>query len=187
MRTKMALGGMLLSVLLAGCGGGHPPERQGPREAAWHPPIEILLHYTDEKGDVTRASMEAGLHKDFAAADKNHDGVLEPDEVLAVNEQRWSEAESASSPLVDWNGDGVVDYDEFAATARALFDQLDPKNTGVITAKQLKALQLGPRAPREKEGGDDETHRRRGGRRGGSPDGDDNQLRGSLYPAAPWP
>ena len=187
MRAKLALGGILLSALLAGCGGGHRPEQRGPREAEWHPPIEILLHYTDAHGDVTRATMEAGLHKDFEAADKNHDGVLEPDEVLAVNEQRWSEAESASSPLVDWNGDGVVDFDEFAATARSLFDQLDPKNKGVITAKQLKALQMGPRAPQEKDGGEDEGHRRPGGRRGGSPDGDENLQHESLYLYGAWP
>ena len=73
--------------------------------------------------------MEAGLKADFAAADTNHDGVLELDEVRAVNDKRWSEDASASSPLVDWNHDGVVDFDEFAATARSLFDQMDTTAT----------------------------------------------------------
>ena len=43
--------------------------------------------------------MEAGLRKDFAAADTNHDGVLEPDEMRAVNEKRWTEEQVGDIPL----------------------------------------------------------------------------------------
>ena len=118
--------------------------RDGGRRKEWHPPVEILLRYADKDGRVTRAAMEAGLRKDFDAADINHDGVLEPDEVRAVNQKRWNEDQSAASPLVDWNGDGVVDFDEFAATARSLFDEYDKNHDGVLTPDELHPKHAGP-------------------------------------------
>lgn len=154
-------------ALLAGCT-THSDAPEGGDHARcdkeWHPPVEMLLRYADTDGKLTRAEMERGLRKDFAAADTNHNGVLEPDEMRAVNEKRWSEDQSATSPLVDWTHKGYVDFGDFAETARALFDQLDAKATGVLTAKQLKALQCGPR---RQDGGEDQQEPHRGGGRGG--------------------
>jgi hypothetical protein len=174
----------VVALAVSGCG-SHPPPQEGKREAEFHPPVEILLRYADKNGDVTRASMEAGLRKDFDAADTNHSGVLEPDEVLAVNEQRWKDAASASSPLVDWNHDGVVDFDEFAATARSLFDQLDAGGKGVIPARMLKALTMGPR--QQDNTGDEGEHHGPRGRRGDGPEGGgpDEQWRAAT-PGQTW-
>jgi Ca2+-binding EF-hand superfamily protein len=127
----------------------------------------MLLRYVDHNGNVTRAAMEAGLKKDFDAADTNHDGMLEPDEMRAVNEKRWNEDQAATSPLVDWNHKGYVDFDDFAATARSLFDQLDTNGDGVLTPAELKPKGSGP-GQGEKGGGEQRGH---GGRGGGADDG----------------
>lgn len=161
-----------VAVLLVGCssterGHGRGERAQGSdnrQEAEWHPPVAMLLRYADKDGKVTRAAMEAGLRKDFDAADTNHDGVLEPDEMRVVNEKRWTDDQAATSPLVDWNHKGYVDFDDFATTARSLFDQLDVKGNGVLTPDELnpRANQTKPKDDGDKggEGG----HRRRGGR-----------------------
>ena len=163
-----------LAALLAGCAGHRGAPEGGDRahcDKEWHPPVEILLRYADKDGKVTRSAMEAGLRRDFAAADTNHDGVLEPDEMRAVNEKRWSEDQSATSPLVDWTHKGYVDFNDFAGTARSLFDQLDVKSQGVLAAQQLKALQCGPRG----QGEEQQEERPHGGRRGGGgPGGGDD-------------
>ncbi len=173
-RTSLRLAAIAAALLLVGCAssrherGDRPGGPGGHREEEWHPPSGILLRYADKDGNVTRAEMEAGLKADFAAADTNHDGVLEADEVRAVNQKRWNEDRSAASPLVDWNGDGVVDFNEFSANARALFDQLDVDGKGVLTAKQLKPQSTGVQS---KPGGDSSGEHRRG-RRGGGQGGD---------------
>jgi len=156
---------VLSLILLAGCA-SHRPRPDGDRhEEEWHAPVQMLLRFdANHDGSVTRAEMEAGLRADFAAADTNHDGVLEPDEVWAVNEKRSSEDASAASPLVDWNNDGVVDFDEFAATARSLFDQLDADGNGVLSPAEMKTQRGGPGSG-EKERGT--QHRGGHGGRGG--------------------
>jgi hypothetical protein len=165
------VGVSLLCLIVTGCGGG-PPDfpMPGHREEEWHPPVsQLLLKYVGPDGRLTRAQMEAGLHRDFEAADRNHSGVLEADETRAVNEQRWNEDRSAISPLQDWNGDGVIDFNEYAAAARALFNELDVERKGVLSANRLRAARgLGPEPAPKGEGGQpgpgsDRGHDRRGG------------------------
>lgn len=156
---------MGLAVVLAGCGSDPRPPMQ--HEEEWHAPIEILRQYAGKDGSLTREQLEAGLRRDFAAADTNHNGVLDPDEVRAVNERRWKDDKSAVSPLQDWNGDGVVDFNEFAATARALFNQMDRDGNGVLTPDELRPA----RAPTQGGGGGqgDGTGERPHGGRGRGP------------------
>jgi len=153
---------MAAGVVLAGCGGGGlfggDADPRGPQrgEDEYHPSRNILEAYDlNHDGWVTRAEMEAGLKADFAKADINHDGRLDPDEVRAVNLQRWSADASTASPLVDWNHDGFVDYGEYAATARSLFDQLDTDGDGKLSPKELKPGRSGgpSRKPHDDFGG----------------------------------
>ncbi|MDE1988029.1 MAG: EF-hand domain-containing protein [Alphaproteobacteria bacterium] len=169
-----------MAASLAGCASEHrQPQSGGPQhcDQEWHSPIAMLLRYADKNGNLTRAELNAGLRKDFDAADTNHDGVLEMDEVRAVNNRRWSEDAAATSPLVDWNRDGVVDFDEYSATARSLFDQLDVDGKGVLTAQQLRP----PCGKGKADGGGEQgggpggaEHRGHRGGRGGGPGGDDD-------------
>ena len=165
------LGVFILCAFAAGCG-GDPDRLPFHRQEEWHAPVQSLLHYAGPDGTVTRAGLEEGLRKDFAAADANHSGVLEPDEMRAVNQQRWNEDRSAVSPLQDWNGDGVIDFSEFAAGPRALFNELDRDRNGILSADELRAAAgLGPDSgPKDESspprGGGDEPRGGRGGRRG---------------------
>jgi hypothetical protein len=123
-----------LVFLVAGCIGAR--HRPAPTEE-WHPPSAMLEKYADKTGVVTRAAMEAGLRADFAEADKNHDDCLDADEVRPINEARWKEDASTASPLIDFRHNGCIDFDEFAATPRSLFDQLDKNGDGKLTPKEL--------------------------------------------------
>jgi Ca2+-binding EF-hand superfamily protein len=170
------LGVCLVCLIAAGCGGGPPdgPPRRHVEE--WHAPVQMLLRYVGPDGNLTRAQLEAGLHKDFEAADANHNGTLEPDEMRAVNQQRWKEDQSAVSPLVDWNGDGVIDFSEFAATARTLFKEVDQDHNGVLTTDEMRAARgLGPETGPGSEKGnqqgapDGRPGGGQGGGRGGPP------------------
>jgi hypothetical protein len=126
---------LVSTVFLAACSSTPKPVRHRPDE--WHPPVEMLEKYADKDGVVTRAAMEAGLKADFARADLNHDGCLDADEARIVNEERWQTNESTASPLIDFKQNGCIDFDEFAATPRSLFDQLDKRGTGRLTPAQL--------------------------------------------------
>ncbi len=141
-------------ALLASCADdGPPPDRPAPAKP-FHPAVELLERYdTNHDGTVTRAEMEAGLKAEFDAADKKHNGCLDPDETDAVNEARWAEGLSTTSTIVDWNHDGCVDFKEFANTARSLFDELDKNGDGKLTPEELhgkkpkvKNPEAGPRA-----------------------------------------
>jgi Ca2+-binding EF-hand superfamily protein len=137
-RWVRAVLGLTLAFLPAACSDDRPPPEPREHAAAYHPPIELLQRYdTDHDGRLSRAELEAGLKADFAAADTNHDGRLDEDETRAVNEQRWSEGQSTTSTLVDWNHDGFVDFNEFAGTARSLFEELDKDGDGVLSQKEM--------------------------------------------------
>ncbi|HEX4159637.1 MAG TPA: hypothetical protein VHY79_14305 [Rhizomicrobium sp.] len=125
---------MPLAFLAAACIGPrhHPASVQ-----EWHPPSAMLEKYADKNGVVTRAAMEAGLRADFAAVDRNHSGCLDENEVRTINEARWKEDQSTASPLIDFRHKGCIDFSEYAATPRSLFDQLDTNGDGKLTPKEL--------------------------------------------------
>lgn len=132
-RAAFVLSFASLVFLAAGCAGRHRP----PPGQEWHPPSEMLEKYADKSGVVTRAAMEKGLRADFAAADKNHNGCLDAEQVRSINESRWKEDASTASPLIDFRHNGCIDFEEFAATPRSLFDQLDKDGDGKLTPKEL--------------------------------------------------
>jgi hypothetical protein len=148
------------------------------REAEFHPPNVMLMRYDfNHDGSITRAEMEAGLKADFDAADTNHDGRLDEDEVRAVNRQRLN-MDPTASPLIDWNHDGYVDFDEFAAEPRSLFEQLDTNADGVLSPTELNPRGV-PGKPADQSGtqsGQGQGHgrgrHRGGGGQGGGQGGD---------------
>jgi len=151
------------TLVLTGCAGDRNEHRRPP-ERPWHPASAMLTKYvTNTDGSLTRAQMDAGLHRDFEAADVKHTGCLDADETRAINEQRYAADQSTYSPLVDFKGKGCIDFDEFAATPLSLFDTLDRDNNGVLTKQELN-----PNAgPRPADGGDYGPQRGHGGRGGG--------------------
>lgn len=163
---------ILAALTLAGCGslfggGDHRPMRAEQSEE-WHPPSAMLLKYdANHDGKVTRYEMEEGLKADFARADAKHTGCLNQDEVRAVNQERWNTDRAAASPLVDFKGQGCIDFDEFAATPRSLFDQLDRNGDGILEKDELNPKAAAP------GNGEERMERGRRGRGGDETQGQD--------------
>jgi hypothetical protein len=151
-----------VAVCLAGCASDHPKHARQQDPPPAHPATAILVVYAAPDGSLTRAQMEAGLHRDFDKLDTSHSGCLDDNEVRAVNEARWKADASTASPLIDFRHNGCVDYDEFAATARSLFDMLDRNGTGKLTAQQLKGGTAKPTQPAGAQGNEGQ-HRHGGG------------------------
>jgi Ca2+-binding EF-hand superfamily protein len=133
-----------LGVLaLAACSTPEPQHRKwnpnavSSRSEDWHSPVAMLLKYdADHDGTLTRKELEVGLKRDFDAADKEHTGCLNSEEVTAINEERMSYDESAASPLIDFKNRGCIDFDEYAQMARSLFEQLDTDSDGELSPKE---------------------------------------------------
>src|SRR5579862_4307372 len=103
-----------------------------------HGSFEFLLRYdSNNDGTITRRELEAGLRQDFRQADTNHDGRLDPDEVRAANLRRIQLDQSTAIPLIDWNGDGYVDFTEFASGMRSVFEEYDTNGDGKVTPEEM--------------------------------------------------
>jgi hypothetical protein len=61
--------------------------------------------------------------------DKNGDGLLTRDEMLAKNKQRFSK--------LDADGDGTISQNEFSARLAALFDRLDVNADGMLSTDEM--------------------------------------------------
>jgi len=141
-------GAMLLAVL--GCASRGPNEimAQDPRAASSQVGeirlnIQLMLSFdANMDGAVSREELEAGLKRQFEAADTDGNGRLNLSEMQAENGRRWQAAGTASSPLIDWNQDGVVSFAEFGGTAHSIFAQLDRDRGGVLAGAELEAPRI---------------------------------------------
>jgi hypothetical protein len=156
-------------VLLAGWGcapGGREAElARDPRVASsqvGEMQINIRLMLTfdaNRDGSVSRDEVEAGLKMQFEIADADRNGSLNLNEIQAENGRRWQASGTASSPLIDWNQDGVVSFAEFSGTAHSVFAQLDRDRGGSLAGAELEAPRIrgvvrpAPRASREGNAG----------------------------------
>lgn len=112
------------------------------------PSAALLLRYdADKDGSITKEEMEGGLKADYAAANSNSDGCINPAEVRAENALRLRRDAAQASPLVDWNLDGCVDIREFSNTAHSYFDLADRTKDGRVSQLELRGPAM-PVAPR---------------------------------------
>ena len=130
-------------VALAACSNTRPPPDASrfttgyrpPRDENYHggPNALILKYDANHDGSVTKAEMEGGLRADFDKYDTGHTGCLSPDQVSAINAERIAADQSAATPLQDFRQDGCVNFEEFAAAPRSVFDTLDKNGDGTVT------------------------------------------------------
>jgi hypothetical protein len=112
------------------------------------PSAALLLRFdADKDGLITKDEMETGLKADYAAADTNADGCINPSEVRTENGLRLRRDATQASPLVDWNLDGCVDIREFGNTAHSYFDLADRTKDGRVSQLELRGPAM-PVAPR---------------------------------------
>ena len=156
---------MAVLLVAAACGGmrGRPAGPPG-RAGATRPVTEreqnvrfMLALDQNKDGIVTREEVEAAMRREFAAADTNGDGRIDRMEMQAENDRRFRANGTGASPLIDWNQDGVIDYNEFATTTRSLFAELDRDSDGRLDATELRLpmVRVGrgmPRGPADGQG-----------------------------------
>ena len=150
---------MLLALLLQAA---MPPGPQQPPATMVVEPVAMLLATFDGDGDgrTTRAEMEAGARRGFAAFDKGAGGLGYI--AFADWAERWlGDRNALPSPFeVDADGDNKVTLAELIAQLARTFDRLDKNKDGALTRAELLTIRAttGDRGPgRGKRGGRGES------------------------------
>jgi uncharacterized membrane protein YgcG len=181
MSKRLALVLPLVGLLaLSGCsmfGTPHTPRwnpNGTPRDENWHSPNAGLLRYdANHDGTLTRAELKAGLKAEFDAYDVNHTNCLGPDQVRIINQVRVQQDASQATPLVDWNQDNCIDFNEYSGGTLSLFDTLDTNNDGQLSPQELNPSGRTPGTGQggTGRGGGRGHHHGGGGSGGGAPPG----------------
>ena len=154
--VRFLAAGSVVVLFVAACGGmrGGPPPGAGGPNAGIRPlseqeqNIRFMLSFDgDSDGTVTRDELETALRRQFAACDTNHDGHIDIREMQAENDRRFRVNGAGASPLIDWNQNGEIDFDEFATTARSLFAELDRNMDSKLTPDELRLTPPGRGGP----------------------------------------
>jgi len=168
------------ALLLAACGHERGGGRSGPPGGGFGPgggapimgspqgqsrELQLRRFDADADGNISRAEFDQVLTIDFSGADKNSDANLDGAETRAVNDRLLTQREI--SPILDWNADGRVTMDEFAAQWRTLFSRADADSDGTVTADELKAREMPAGRPQGRPGGGPPGQGRPGGGRPG--------------------
>ncbi|HWA01814.1 MAG TPA: hypothetical protein VG841_16015 [Caulobacterales bacterium] len=168
MKLSMGLALGLGMLGLASCATSPDPRRD--RNAP--PPLHALISADalvfatfDTDGDlkVSGAELEAGITREFARADVNHDGALQP-----IEFQNWSNAALGGANLppyrldFDRNVDNTITAEEFHDELAARAHSYDADEDGVLTrAEFIRTINQTRPAMHERR----EDMRRGGGRR----------------------
>lgn len=137
MRCAAAAGLALASALaLAGCAGGAGRDTGPPPPSALLSADTLVFTSFDTDDDlrVTSAELEAGVTAEWARADANSDGTLQPLEF-----QTWSDWALGGNQLApfrldfDRNVDNSITEDEFRTELLGRFSDYDKDEDGVVS------------------------------------------------------
>lgn len=146
---KIGLMALVLTGALAGCGGRSQPMRATP-ESPRHSFMAdaLLISGFDADGDlrVTTAEVSTGVAREFARADSDRGGSVEPLEF-----QTWAHAALGpdSPPFrldMDRNVDNVISAAEFEAEISARARGYDANSDQVLVRAELATTALRPQA-----------------------------------------
>ena len=104
--------------------------------------------------ELTKDQLETGLKTEFAKWDKDGNGELGYLEIQPLNDALREENVGAS-PVRDWNGDGHVDFQEFASGWRTMFTLCDGNRSKTVSLSELghsPNVTPPPQAPKPPEG-----------------------------------
>lgn len=137
--TKIAL--LLGAVVVMGSGGIALAHMDGPRPPDG--PMQGLLHRerladrllqeydTNHDGKITRAEYNNVLGTRFNNAARGGKTVT-PEQFATMHQGDFQKHAAAMFKRIDWNGDGKLSLDEFAAPQRARFQMMDREGSGSV-------------------------------------------------------
>lgn len=141
--------GMFAAVALAGCvsSGGGP--RGEPVRALLSADVMVFVSF-DANNDLilTQEELTQGLAREFARADTNGDGQLQP-----IEFQNWANTALGGGQIgpfrldFDRNVDNVITREEFESEFRARFNDYDTDENGSLSRPEFVRLLGQARAP----------------------------------------
>jgi len=138
MRGSAKLAVVLLATvpLLQACSmlGGDKPARRYASQT--NPDCARLQPVANPGADLTRPQMEAWLQTTFKKSDTDGSGELSMGEAAPVNESLRSLNVNAA-PVMDLNGDGRINFQEFASGWRTMFDYCAHGGADVVSQNDM--------------------------------------------------
>jgi Ca2+-binding EF-hand superfamily protein len=104
----------------------------------------------DKDGKLSREELDKVLHAQFDTFDANRDRHLDQTETRAANATLLTDY--WDSPVLDWDGDGFVSFDEFASQWQNVFATADANHDNVLDADELAAAMNHSGRPRPPDG-----------------------------------
>ncbi|MGE0742366.1 MAG: EF-hand domain-containing protein [Hyphomonadaceae bacterium] len=157
MRLKTAMAAVAAAALTACASGGGSSAVNEPIRALLSADALMFVSF-DADGDlsVSTPELEAGSAREFARADANSDGQLQP-----IEFQTWSNQVLGGSQLgpyrldFDRNVDNVITRAEFDTEIRARFSDYDQDESDSLSRSEFVRLigQARPPAPRREPSG----------------------------------
>jgi len=93
---------------------------------------------TNKDGKVTHDEFNRTLAREFAAATKGAP-TMNLDQYAAIHLKDLHDQAEEDFHRIDWNGDGKITLDEYMASERDRFEQMDRDGTGIISCGSSRA------------------------------------------------